>query len=104
MEEATELFTLMQSMIQTSEAARIALMRTPPPSFAPAPSAPGAPTDRPKVPSMVMSDDLLMAGLLAMGAGAGLLAAITKRAQGAAPSPDPPSQARSDPGTASRKG
>ena len=107
MEEATELFTLMQSMIQTSEAARIALMRTPPSSMTPPPPPPtgtGAPTGPSATSSMVASDDLLLVGLLAMGAGAGLLAAMTKRIQDATPSPDPPARSRPNSVTASRKG
>ena len=102
MEEATELFTIMQGMLQTSEAARLALMRAPrpaattghaPPTPHPPPAAGGSSTD-----------DLLLVGLLAMGAGAGLLAAMTKRIQdvttpaGSAPS------SNASPGTSSRKG
>jgi len=100
MEEATELFTVMQAMLQTSEAARLALTRTaavpsaftatppPPPSAAPAPAG---------------GDDLLLVGLLAMGAGAGLLAAMTKRIQEATPSVGSNSSG-SGPAPASRKG
>jgi hypothetical protein len=77
MEEATELFGLMDGMLRTSEAARVALMRTPPtlPTESPA---------RPKVappPTAGGSDDLFLLGILAMGAGAGLLAAMTRRLQ-----------------------
>jgi len=82
MEEATELFTIMQSMIQTSEAARAALMRTQVAPSAPIPPPPGPP------PQLAVGggDELLLVGLFAIGAGAGLLAAMTKRIQDATPS------------------
>jgi hypothetical protein len=102
MEEATELFTIMQGMIQASEAARLALMRAPRP---PATAGHAAPAPRPPPsPGGSSTDDLLLIGLLAMGAGVGLLAAMTKRIQdvtapaGSAPSSNP------SPGTSSRKG
>jgi hypothetical protein len=77
MEEATELFALMQAMIaRANEIARATAMRS-----SSAPAVPVAPVpEAPKVatgPSS--SDDLLLVGILAMGAGAGLLAALTKR-------------------------
>jgi len=90
MEEATELFNLMQSMLQRSEAARAAMMRMPP-------TSPSAPTAQPPVPRLAApsgsSDDFLLLGILAMGAGAGLLAAMTKRMQDVTTSaaPAPPS-------------
>ncbi len=83
MEEATELFSIMQAMLQTSEAARAALMRVPAPAAPPTPRAP--PPARPPAPPSSGGDDLLLVGLLAMGAGAGLLAAMTKRIQEATP-------------------
>jgi hypothetical protein len=81
MEEATELFGIMQGMLQRSEAGRQALMAasrtrgltgssTPPPI-----PAAGTPV------TVAGSDDMLLLGLLAMGAGAGLVAALTKRIQ-----------------------
>jgi len=82
MEEATELFNLMQGMLQTSESARAALVRA---------AAPAAPAVRPMKPESPRpapsgsSDDFLLLGILAMGAGAGLLAAMTKRLQDATP-------------------
>jgi len=95
MEEATELFGLMQGMLRQSEAARVALMRAVPPSpgpqareRAPMPTAPGPST---------ASDDFFLHGILAMGAGAGLLAAMTKRLQDLAP-PAPPTKP-SNPGS-----
>ncbi len=77
MEEATELFALMQGMIaRANEVARATAMRTPS-----APAVPVAPV--PEAPKLATgpssSDDLLLVGLLAMGAGAGLLAALSKR-------------------------
>jgi hypothetical protein len=79
MEEATELFSTMQAMIaRANEAARAAAARV---IGAPAPAAvPVAPRELPRgpVPSG-SSDDLLLVGILAMGAGAGLLAALSKR-------------------------
>jgi hypothetical protein len=77
MEEATELFGAMQEMIRASEAARLAAVaQTAPPAIAGGPAKPHAPA-RPAPPSG--SDDMFLVGLLAMGAGAGLLAALTKR-------------------------
>jgi len=79
MEEATELFAIMQEMLAASEAARLALLRTPPSARAGvSPQVPAVPRP-PSAPSG--GDDLLLVGLLAMGAGAGLLAAMTKRIQ-----------------------
>lgn len=103
MEEATELFTIMQSMIQTSEAARAALMRVPPspPGVKPPPppSTPAAPAGPP-----VFSDDMLLVGLLAMGAGAGLFAATTKRLRETTPAAPATSTSRSTSVAAARKG
>ena len=87
MEEATELFALMQAMIaRANEIARATAMRS-----STAPSVPVAPVpEAPKIatgPSS--SDDLLLVGILAMGAGAGLIAALSKR-MGEGP-PAPPS-------------
>jgi hypothetical protein len=102
MEEAAELFALMQGMIQTSEAARLALMRMPPlaratpGSLAPPPRAPAAPGGG--------SDDLLLIGLLAMGAGAGLLAAMTKRIQDATTPAGSAPSSRTSTGDSSRQG
>jgi hypothetical protein len=87
MEEATELFNLMQVSLARSESARLAAMaavssssgaaltRIPPP---PPPSG-GATASG--------SDDFLLVGLLAMGVGAGLMAALTKRIQELTPPP-----------------
>jgi hypothetical protein len=85
MEEATELFGIMQEMLRQSEAARLAAVGTP--GLAPAiPGAPVRPAPATRAAPPSGSDDLFLVGLLAMGAGAGLLAAMTKRiAEGAVP-------------------
>ena len=91
MEEATELFALMDGMLQASEAARLTLSRAPapvPPS-APALTPPVTAAPRPAVGGG--GDDFLLMGLLAMGAGAGLLAAMGRRMQDlGSSSPAPP--------------
>lgn len=92
MEEATELFSLMQGMLRTSESARLALARTPPPSSftPPAPERPAAPVA--PAPSGGGSDDFFLLGLLAMGAGAGLLAALARRMQEPGPARERPTK------------
>jgi hypothetical protein len=85
MEEATELFALMQALLRASEAARRA-------AGVPSLARPdigarlaGEPRRGPAGPSP--PDDMFLVGLLAMGAGAGLLAAMARRlADGSAPS------------------
>jgi hypothetical protein len=95
MEEATELFSLMQGMIaRANELARVAALRAPVP-----PSAGGTPPPPPPPRAAgpgTSSDDLLLVGLLAMGAGAGLLAALSKRMGDASP-PNPSGSGRSTP-------
>jgi len=83
MEEATELFGMMQAMLRASELGRQAALRAmsaaPPsaPTRAPAsPATPSAPSQGAPGP-----DDLLMLGMLGTGAAAGILAALTKRIQ-----------------------
>ena len=87
MEEATELFGIMQGMLARSETSRQALMAasrsrgltgTTTPTAAPAPRTPT---------TMGGSDEMLLFGLIAMGAGAGLVAALTKRIQEGATAP-----------------
>jgi hypothetical protein len=79
MEEATELFDVMQGMLRQSEVARAAALRMPPP---PPTGMPPPPVPRPPAaPASGGGDDFFLLGLLAMGAGAGLLAALTKRVQ-----------------------
>jgi hypothetical protein len=85
MEEATELFTMMDGMLRTSEAARAAMMRAPPPGPAEA-----LPARKPAVSAGAAaggSDDFLLMGILALGAGAGLLAALSRRIETGAPAP-----------------
>jgi hypothetical protein len=100
MEEATELFTLMQAMLaRASEIARTAAYRAPTPAQ-PAGSGLAPPPPRPLAVGS-SADDLLLVGILAMGAGAGLLAALTKRIGDSSP-PGPSGSGRSTPSTASR--
>lgn len=90
MEEATELFGLMDGMLRASEAARLAIARMP---AAPSPEkGPAPPTGAPTPAPSSGSDDLFLLGILAMGAGAGMLAAMTKRIQDLVPpgSSNPP--------------
>jgi hypothetical protein len=102
MEEATELFNLMQGMLQASEAARAALARTPPPP--PTPGVRPTPIARPPPVTPGSGDDLLLVGILAMGAGAGLLAAMTKRIQDVTAPSGPPPRSSSNARTTSQKG
>ena len=85
MEEATELFGIMQGMLRQSEAARLAMLRLaappPPAGVKERPAPTGLPT------ATAASDDFFLLGLLAMGAGAGLLAAMAKRLQDLSPPP-----------------
>ena len=90
MEEATELFAVMQTMIRASETARRSSM-APTPAALPHPRHPSPP---PPAPSA--SDDLFLVGLLAMGAGAGLLAAMARRLADATPPTAPPSKGSAD--------
>lgn len=102
MEEATELFNLMQAMIaRANDLARATAYRS---SGAPTPSAAasGPPPPPPRLATAGSSaDDLLLVGILAMGAGAGLLAALSKRMGDASP-PTPSGNGRSTSSTASR--
>jgi hypothetical protein len=100
MEEATELFTLMQGMLaRANEVARAAAYRSPTP-----PSPTGAGSALPPPPRALAAgssaDDLLLVGILAMGAGAGLLAALSKRMGDPSP-PAPSGSGRSPPSAAS---
>ena len=91
MEEATELFSLMQGMLRTSENARLALARTPAPAFAPPPPE-RPPSPKAPAPAAGASDDFFVMGLLAMGAGAGLLAALARRMQEPGPARERPTK------------
>lgn len=103
MEEATELFTIMQGMIQASEAARLALARAPT-AIAPPIRLPPPPPERAAMVASATGDEFLLMGLLAMGAGAGLLAAMTKRIQDGAAPPSTPPVARPRTGPSSGSG
>ena len=98
MEEATDLFAVMQAMLQTSEAPRLAMMRA---STAPSVASRALPPPPPErgATTIVASsgDDLLLVGLLAMGAGAGLLAAMTKRIQDVTTPSSPAARPQSGP-------
>jgi len=100
MEEATELFGLMQGFLRASEAARLALQGA---AASAGPAKPPAPKAKPAAGSGIpAADDLMVAGILAMGAGAGLLAAITKRmTEGAPPGASGP-RARTEPRPSTR--
>jgi hypothetical protein len=98
MEEATELFGLMQGMLRTSEIARQAAIRAIA-SRGAAPSAPPAakpPTGAPPAGGTLSADELLMLGLLGTGAASGVLAALTKRVQELMASAPSPQGAKSD--------
>lgn len=74
MEEATELFALQQSILSSLQA-----RSAPPPP--PPPATPGSvPSTAPGAPAPIRIDDEGLAyGLLLLGAGAGVLAAVLKR-------------------------
>jgi hypothetical protein len=90
MEEATELFGMMQGMLRASEAARIGR----PPSTEPKARVPPREPAAAAAQGFPPPDDLLLAGILAMGAGAGLLAALTKKLAQGAPTEPPSSPGR----------
>jgi hypothetical protein len=98
MEEATELFTVMQGMLRQSEVARAALMRLPPPP----PTTPSTKAQPVVKPPTGNADDFLLLGLLGMGAGAGLLAALTKRMQELSAPPPAPKRGNSGSGASTR--
>ncbi|MCI4324358.1 MAG: hypothetical protein L3K00_00495 [Thermoplasmata archaeon] len=81
MEEATELFALQQTMI-----ARASVMNNPPPPPPAAPQDSTVATPPPRnVPAggggLPVNDETITLALLGMGVGAGLLAAVLKRAR-----------------------
>ncbi|MGB6501675.1 MAG: hypothetical protein WBG19_09840, partial [Thermoplasmata archaeon] len=69
MEEATELFGLMQGMLRASDAARVALAAAAASGGTQPPSSPAHPKSGVAAP-IPQADDLIVAGILAMGAGA----------------------------------
>ncbi|HLM92128.1 MAG TPA: hypothetical protein VK424_08835 [Thermoplasmata archaeon] len=99
MEEATELFNLMQATLSRTEAGRLAALAQASASRSAIPSRAIA-LPPPPASGGGGSDDFLLLGLLAMGAGVGLLAAMTKRMQELTPSPAP--TARTDQPASSR--
>jgi hypothetical protein len=87
MEEATELFSIQQAALTRAEAARLAALAQASAASASSSSAP-LPPPPPRVgPAAGGSDDFLILGLLTMGAGAGLLAAMTQKLQQGAVAP-----------------
>jgi hypothetical protein len=100
MEEATELFGLMQGMLRASESARLV-------AVAQATGAPPTPAARPHPPRAAPTaatggDEMLLGGLLVMGAGAGLLAAMAKRISEGPPSAPASARGRGTGGSTSR--
>jgi hypothetical protein len=84
MEEATELFGIMQEMVVRAGARVPSLTGAGPSSPKPA-AAPGAPP----AGGLALADDTLALSMIAAGAGAGMLAAILKRAAEGPKSPPP---------------
>lgn len=85
MEEATELFGLMDETIRML---RTANLRMPPPA-APAAATPPPRQAAPTPGAGVGADDLLTAGVLMIGAGAGIAAALRRRSAEGPAQPDP---------------
>ncbi|MCI4317930.1 MAG: hypothetical protein L3J96_05270 [Thermoplasmata archaeon] len=84
MEEATELFSIQQSMIRSS-------LRVPPPPPGDAGTSQIPPPPVNPALGLPSADDSLWMTMLAMGAGAGVLAALFKRARdGPISDPSPP--------------
>ncbi|MCI4326976.1 MAG: hypothetical protein L3K16_05000 [Thermoplasmata archaeon] len=79
MEEATELFAIQQTMI--SRASVMNQVPPPPPPPDVDANAPPAVPSNPSTGGSLFSDENLAMTLLAMGVGAGLLAAVVKRAR-----------------------
>jgi hypothetical protein len=85
MEEATELFGIMQGMVRAAAAAAPA---------APMPTPTAAPKAAPPPGAGVpLGEDLYWMSILALGAGSGLAAALLRRATGGPKLPDRPSRA-----------
>jgi hypothetical protein len=89
MEEATELFSLQQAALSRSEAGRMAAIAQSGSARASS-MAPPPPPPTPVVSGAAGADDLLILGLLTMGAGAGLMAAMARKMQ---EPPSPPASA-----------
>ncbi len=95
MEEATELFGLMDETVRVLRAAAAArvLAPVPPPPRTEAKPTPAAPA--PVAMGGMTSDDMLAAGILLIGAGAGVSAALRERSK-SGPRESSPSGAPSD--------
>ncbi len=92
MEEATELFSLMDETIRMLRSATLRMPSSPAPRSTPAGSAP-APATSSGIPTGIGADDLLTAGVLMIGAGAGIAAALRRRALEGPKAEDPASPA-----------
>ncbi|MGI0054599.1 MAG: hypothetical protein ACREBT_05870 [Thermoplasmata archaeon] len=86
MEEATELFGVMDSTIHTLRNAMVPRSAPPPP---PPSTEPPRPQGAAPSPTTISTDDLLTAGILLIGAGAGVASALRARSN-SAPPPNPP--------------
>jgi hypothetical protein len=89
MEEATELFALQQGLIRAAYQGRSgtsAPAPPPPPTGSSSiPPAGGTGATGPGISGLFGTDDALLLGLLALGAGAGLMAALGKHMRGEPP-------------------
>lgn len=83
MEEATELFALQQAMIRAAYQPAPSSSRAPPPP--PPPPSASSPTASVAPLRPMLSDDAFLLGLMAIGAGSGLIAALIKRSQELSP-------------------
>lgn len=93
MEEATELFTVQQAALTRSESARLAaLAQASATSGSPSTSLPVPLPPPPASPVAGSTDDFFILGLLAMGAGAGLMAAMARKMQDTVAPATPPSK------------
>lgn len=103
MEEATELFQIQQQMVARAQAIANATAAAAAP-IPPPPPAAGAPKAAPRTASTTAAagtDDLLWESLPVLAAGAGILAAVLKRAQeGPRPAPASKAEAASEGATA----
>ncbi|MCI4332652.1 MAG: hypothetical protein L3K01_02815 [Thermoplasmata archaeon] len=81
MEEATELFALQQTMIARASVVNVAAAPPPPPPTDDSTVAAPPPRTVPSSGSLPINDETVTLALLGMGVGAGLLAAVLKRAR-----------------------
>lgn len=81
MEEATELFALQQTMLARATAAADAAVAPPPPPSEDSTVATPPPRTQVTGTNVPINDETVTLALLGMGVGAGLLAAVLKRAR-----------------------